>query len=49
VNISGATSSTYLPVSGDVTKTLRVIVTATNSGGSTAATSAATAAVSGSD
>jgi hypothetical protein len=40
-NISGATASTFTPTSGDVGGTLRVIVTATNSEGSTKATSAA--------
>ncbi|MDQ6867125.1 MAG: right-handed parallel beta-helix repeat-containing protein [Pseudomonadota bacterium] len=44
--ISGATASTYVPVSGDIGNTLTVSVTATNaSGSSTPATSAATAAV----
>jgi hypothetical protein len=38
-NISGATSSTYVLQSGDVGSTIRVVVTATNSGGSTPATS----------
>jgi len=38
-NISGATSGTYVLQSGDVGSTIRVVVTATNSGGSTAATS----------
>ncbi len=45
LNISGATSSTYTPVTGDVGYTLRVIVTASNAGGSGTATSAATSAV----
>ena len=38
-NISGATSSSYTPVEGDVGHTLRVKVTATNAGGSGSATS----------
>lgn len=33
-NISGATSASYTPVSGDATHTLSVTVTATNTGGS---------------
>lgn len=41
-NISGATSATYTVQSSDVGDTLRVKVTATNSGGSTTSTSAAT-------
>lgn len=44
-NISGATSKTYVPVVGEVGNPLRVIVTAINGAGSTAATSAATADV----
>ncbi|HEX8052125.1 MAG TPA: hypothetical protein VF517_03970, partial [Thermoleophilaceae bacterium] len=40
VNISGATASTYVAQQADVTGTLRVLVTATNPGGSLAATSA---------
>ncbi len=44
-NIAGAIGSTYTLVSGDVGKTLRVVVTATNAGGSTPATSSATAVV----
>jgi len=44
-NISGATSSTYSPVSGDVGHTLALKVTATNSGGTLSETSTATAAV----
>lgn len=44
-NISGATNSTYVPVVGDIGKTITVTVTATNAGGSATATSAATAAV----
>ena len=43
--ISGATSSTYVPVSGDIGSTLTVTVTAMNGTGSASATSAATAAV----
>jgi hypothetical protein len=44
-NISGATSSTYTLAGSDVGDTLRAVVTATNSGGSASATSAASAAV----
>ena len=44
-NISGATSSTYSPQSSDVAKTVDVVVTATNAGGSTPATSAQTGTV----
>ena len=44
-SIGGATGSTYTLVSGDVGKTLRVVVTATNAGGSTPATSNQTAVV----
>ncbi len=44
-NIAGATASTYTLVAGDVGHTLRVVVTATNAGGSTPATSAASAVV----
>ena len=44
-NIAKATSSTYKLASTDVGHTLRVIVTATNTGGSTKASSAATATV----
>jgi Concanavalin A-like lectin/glucanases superfamily len=43
-NVSGATSSSYTLGSGDVGNTARVVVTATNAGGSTSASSAATAA-----
>ena len=47
-NVSGAaTSSTYLLGGGDVGDTLRIVVTATNSAGSTSSTSEATAIVSG--
>ncbi len=45
VNVGGATSSSYKLGSGDVGHTIRVVVTATNAGGSTPATSAATAVV----
>lgn len=45
VAISGATSATYIPVTGDIGKTITVVVTATNVQGSTSKTSAATAAV----
>ncbi|MGO9761414.1 MAG: hypothetical protein ACLP1Q_09185 [Solirubrobacteraceae bacterium] len=44
-NISGATSATYKLATGDIGHTLRVIVTASNAGGSTKATSAATGTV----
>ena len=44
-NITGATSSAYKLVSGDVGHTLRVVVTATNAGGSGKASSAASATV----
>ena len=44
-NITGAGASTYKLTSADVGHTLRVVVTATNSGGPTKATSAATATV----
>jgi subtilisin family serine protease len=43
--ISGATATSYTAVSADVGDTLEVTVTATNNGGSTAATSNATATV----
>ena len=43
--ISGATSSTYRLLSAQVGKTIKVVVTATNSAGNAAATSAATATV----
>jgi large repetitive protein len=46
-NISGATSSSYTPVEADAGHTLRVEVTATNSGGSGHAETAATATVLG--
>jgi hypothetical protein len=44
-NVSGATSSSYALTTSDVGHTLRVAVTATNAGGSTAASSAQTATV----
>lgn len=44
-NVSGATSETYTLVSGDVGRTLRVQVTATNSAGSAQAVSSPTAVV----
>ncbi len=44
-NIGGATSSSYKLASGDVGHTLRVVVTASNAGGSTNASSAATGTV----
>ena len=44
-NISGATSSTYTLQSADVGDKIDVVVTATNAGGSTPATSAATSVV----
>jgi hypothetical protein len=47
-NVAGATGSTYVLVSADVGSTLRVAVTASNVAGSSAATSAQTAAVVGS-
>ncbi|CAB5240972.1 unannotated protein [freshwater metagenome] len=43
--ISGATSSTYTPVEGDIGKFIKAEVTATNSQGSDVATSAPTAAI----
>ena len=43
--IGGATAPTYTPLAGDVGKTLRVVVTATNASGSTPASSNATAVV----
>ncbi len=45
VEISGATSASYLPGASDVSKTLEVQVTATNEAGSTPSRSAATAEV----
>jgi phosphatidylinositol-3-phosphatase len=47
-DISGATAQTYGLVVGDVSSTIRVVVTATNAGGSSSATSAQTAVVTGS-
>ncbi len=44
--ISGATGDTYTPASGDVNHRLRVVVTATNSAGSSNATSEATDTIS---
>jgi hypothetical protein len=44
-NVSGATASSYNPVSGDVGHTLRVMVTASNAGGSARASSAASGTV----
>ncbi len=44
-NISGATSAAYTPVEADAEHTLVVVVTATNAGGSTPASSAATSVV----
>jgi hypothetical protein len=46
-NISGATGSSRTLSSGDVDHTLRVVVTAHNSGGASSATSVATAVVAG--
>jgi hypothetical protein len=45
VAISGATATTYVAQSTDLSKTIRVVVTATNPTGSTSSTSAQTAAV----
>ncbi len=47
-SISGATGSSYTLTANDVGNTIRVAVTATNTGGSAAATSTATATVAGS-
>ena len=44
-NISGATSSTYTPVTADAGKYLKVVVTATNAAGAVTATSAASAVI----
>ncbi len=44
-NISAATASTYRLVAAEVSKTIKVVVTATNGTGSASATSAATATV----
>ncbi len=46
--IPSATNASYTPVSADVGSLIRVLVTATNAGGSASATSAATASVAGS-
>jgi hypothetical protein len=43
--IAGATAQTYRPVAADLGRTLRIVVTAANAVGSTAATSAATGVV----
>src|SRR5207247_1407760 len=43
--IAGATGPTYVATSADVGRTLRVVVTATNSAGSASSTSAATTVV----
>jgi hypothetical protein len=43
--IAGATSSSYTLTAGDLSSTVRVLVTASNAGGGTAASSAATATV----
>jgi Subtilase family len=47
VDIPGATSSSYLLVASDVNSTIRVAVTASNAGGSTAAVSSQTEVVQG--
>ncbi len=44
-NIEGATGASYVLAAGDVGQTVRIVVTATNAGGSTQAASAATATV----
>jgi len=44
-DIASATNSTYTPVSGDAGKYIQVIITVSNSGGSSSATSPATAQV----
>src|SRR5262249_40208342 len=46
-DISGATGNTYVLTSGDVGSKVKVAVTATNAGGSTTATSSATAQIVG--
>jgi hypothetical protein len=46
-NISGATAASYTPVTADVAKTIRVVVTASNSSGSANTTSAQTAQIAG--
>jgi len=45
VTIGGASAQSYVLTSADVDATIRVVVTATNAGGSTSATSSATAVV----
>ena len=45
IEIGGADAATYTLVAADVGSTIRVVVTATNAGGSTSAASAATAPV----
>ncbi len=45
LNVSGATASSYVLAAGDVGHTVRAVVTASNAGGSTPATSTATATV----
>jgi len=47
VSISGATTLSYVPVSGDIGHTLEIKVTATNSAGSTSATSLSTSSITG--
>jgi hypothetical protein len=47
VDVAGATASTYTLVVADVGATMRVVVTATNAGGSTPATSAQTVVIAG--
>lgn len=49
VAIAGATGTTYVPVEGDVGKTITATVTATNIAGNASETSAATAAVAPAD
>jgi Right handed beta helix region len=44
-NVGGATSSSYTLAGGDIAHTVRVVVTASNAGGSTSASSAPTAIV----
>ncbi|MEW9838239.1 hypothetical protein [Mesorhizobium marinum] len=45
MEIGGATSKTYVPVVGQITDVLTVVVTGTNAAGSAAAESVGTAAV----
>lgn len=45
VNISGATGTTYVPVTGDVGKVITCVVTASNANGGTSVVTAPTAAV----